>query len=231
VVQNLDLGRRGIPSRPLSSPPPPPSPRSNDSVEMNPPSFVAESERVDFTRRTHLIGLSDDDGVYPTREQREDDEISLESILSGNYDDHRAQRSISRADPRTVERHATDSDSRITKERRARRSQQNERHQNLSNTISTIDSTEEQTRRHLEELAEATYFNFLTDLMNSSRSRSLTASVEELAMHRIISERLYSYFTQPNQVKLIRNEMIEAAKDISPSTSSLSSNRKVGHRR
>jgi hypothetical protein len=67
-------------------------------------------------------------------------------------------------------------------------------------------------RQYLEEVAEQTYFNFLSDVINLSRSRASTASsLEELAMHRVLSERLSSYFTQPNHTTLLRKEMIQAA--------------------
>lgn len=69
-------------------------------------------------------------------------------------------------------------------------------------------------QQYLEDLAERSYFNFLSDIITVSRSRSLNASIEELAMQRILSERLYSYFSQPNQVKLLRHEMIRAAQDV-----------------
>jgi hypothetical protein len=163
-----------------------------------------------------LIGLSDDDGVYPTQNW-EDDELSLESILSGNYGDDRTHRTLSNG-------HHYQTDGHFRKEKGTQRSKQNMvRRPNLPDTNSSVDSTNQE---HLEELAEQTYFNFLSDLMNSSKSRSLTASMEELAMHRILSERLYSYFAQPNQVKLLRNEMIAAAKD-----TSTSSYGKIAHRR
>lgn len=69
-------------------------------------------------------------------------------------------------------------------------------------------------KEELEDLAEQTYFNFISDLSNISKSRSLNSSLEQLAMQRVISDRIYSYFTQPNFIKLIRNEMIEAAQDM-----------------
>ena len=215
-MQNLDLGRRSHHS--YASPP-----RSNDSIDLNPPSSL-NSQQNDFaeknsTSRTSvpvqksdlLIGLSDDDGVYPTSDG-DNDELSLESILSG-HDDHRKYKSSSKRGHQA------------TRNSRDRCSVNEERAQGSKQRFDMNSSVDSESQVYLEELAEQTYFNFLADLVNSSRSRSLTASVEELAMHRVLSERIYSYFAQPNLVKLLRKEMIVAAQDTRPLHGKISNRR------
>jgi hypothetical protein len=167
-----------------------------------------------------LLGLSDDDGIYPADETDEGDEMSLESILSGSvsrreyrFDTHQHIPVVGQ----TVSRQAP-AESMRKNSKRSEKSLPSQINSALSMKHHPLDSLKSQ---YLEELAEQTYFTFLTDVITSSRARSSTAlSVEELAMHRILSERLASFFTQPNQTNLLREQMIQAAIAAAASASS-----------
>lgn len=87
---------------------------------------------------------------------------------------------------------------------------------------------------HLSQLADDTYTRFLSDIIGefvfiytgaiwctyslteNSRARAqASSSVEELAMHRVLSEYVYKMFSKPDSVLSLRNDMVTAAIDVS----------------
>ena len=171
------------------------------------------------------IGLSDDDGVYPDNQTKypnyninynnnynddDDDQYSLASILS----DHNEQI------PKT--QHPEYKNEKTSKARNPSSNEQSKNKEGKSNQPKQKNKVSQEKKiiqpsnknEHLEDLAEQTYFNFISDLSIASKSRTLNSSLEQLAMQRVISDQIYAYFTQPNFVKLVRHEMIEAAQNV-----------------
>lgn len=57
----------------------------------------------------------------------------------------------------------------------------------------------------------------LAEIAQARATAINTGSVEELAMHRALSEHLFSTFAKPNTVEVVRQNMIKAAIAVSPS--------------